>query len=187
MLKVRGSVGDRPAVRFRGTGFGIPRWTAALLALVLCASTPTSAFADEGGTKDSAGLVWSRSQKVETGSWWNWDQAYGNAANYAVSDVDPLGQSAFYDDWRLATVKELQRAIADGTMNTIVPRTPEGPYYYDILIWSADARGSSAWTVLVKRQDVSPWDVTGGGEATFRKKNSLYTEVFFVRGKPPLK
>jgi hypothetical protein len=151
----------------------------ALMALALVVAGPAPALGDGGGTTDSTGLVWSMSQKLETGSWWYWDSANANAANYWVVE-----DGVTYDDWRLPTVQELQGAILDGTMNLIVPRTPQGPYYYDILIWSADTRGAKAWTVLVQR-DETTLNVTGGGATYLKTKRLFATEVFFVRGRPP--
>ena len=153
--------------------------------LLVAAALPALAdWANQnGGLQDlSTGLVWSPSQTQATGSWWSWTGAKARAADYVTHDYDEAGNViATYSDWRLPTVKELQTAISNGTMNQLVPRNADGSaaLYYGVEVWSSESRGNKAWTVTVIR-DKASGDVIGGGEATLWLKGSGF-ESFFVR------
>jgi hypothetical protein len=172
---------DKAAMRLRSL--------VTLLGIVACC---TPARAEEAGTKDSTGLVWSQSQRVEADSWFSWEAARVRAREYTAWDIDAEGEPTLYRDWRLPTIEELRGAIEDGTMNLLVPRTPLGPYYYSVEIWAQDNHRGQAWTVLVVR-DFDNATSTGtldvipelSGEAFLRDKRSSFNEVFLVRGKRP--
>jgi hypothetical protein len=159
------------------------RWRGALalIGLVAAASPVLADWAfQNGGQQDlSTGLVWSQSQAAETGSWWTWPTSQTNAANYVTHDYDASGTViATYADWRVPTVAELQTAIANGTMNQLVPRDP--PLYAgSSYVWSSQSRGNKGWAVRVVR-DETTGDVVAGGEAVLFLKGSGF-EVFFVR------
>lgn len=121
---------------------------------------------EQGGLLDgSTGLVWSQSHRAETGSWWSWNGAKTRAANYVV---------ATYDDWRVPTVKELQTAIANGTMKLAKPSAGG--------LWSSEARGNKAWWVSLEFNNLG--EVDGGGVAKLSLKDSGF-EVLFVRTAAP--
>ena len=127
---------------------------------------------EQGGLLDgSTGLVWSQSQAKETGSWWTWDGAKTRAANYAV---------ATYDDWRVPTVKQLQTAIANGTIALLIPKNAQGGPLYKgkVYLWSSESRGNKGWAVSLEINDLG--GVVGGGEAKLFLKDSGF-DVFFVR------
>ena len=169
----------------------------ALLSMTLVVVMGVAAWAVEGGVKDSTGLVWSKSQKLETGSWWDWPFASTNSANYSILDVDAAGNPTLYDDWRLPTAHELQVAILDGTMTGLMPivstTTADGviqyaPLYIKVGIWTSETRGNKAWTVNVVRDSAYPYTliISSSGTKTLVDK-STSIEVFFVRGKAPVK
>ena len=131
---------------------------------------------EKGGLLDgSTGLVWSQSQVAETGSLWTWNGAKTRAANYVVSERDTAGNVvATYDDWRVPTVKELQTAIANGTMKLAKPSAGG--------LWSSEARGNKAWWVSLEFNNLG--EVDGGGVAKQSLKDSGF-EVLFVRTAAP--
>lgn len=167
-----------------------------LLAFALLVAMGMTVWAAEGGVKDSSGLVWSQSQKLETGSWWDWTFATTNAANYSIVDVDAIGTPTIYDDWRLPTVHEMQAAILDGTLAKVMPilrKTDikgvvhEYPVYFNTWIWTAETRGNKAWAVWVERDTAYPWPLivgTSGSKQLILKTGAF--EAFFVRGKAPV-
>ncbi len=175
-----------------------------LLAFALLVAMGMTVRAAEGGVKDSSGLVWSQSQKLETGSWWDWTFATTNAANYSIVDVDAIGTSTIYDDWRLPTVHEIQAAILDGTLAKVMPigyytekhyigselviHVHATPLYYTTWIWTAETRGNKAWMVQVVRDSSDPWplNVASSGASQLWLKTAAF-EAFFVRGKAPVK
>jgi hypothetical protein len=152
-----------------------------VLALALVtAVVPASARAEEGGYKDPATrLVWSPSilSLGDTLSTWDWADTY-YAPNYAVWDVNASGVLTYYDDWRLPTVKELQKAIADGTIEA-VNRSQAYTYTTSTyLFWSSDSKGTKAYAVSVKFDATG--HVTGGGQAVNLNKASAI-DAFLVR------
>jgi hypothetical protein len=159
----------------------IPRSPSLMAVALVLSVVARDVSAEDGGTKDSTGLVWSQSQALETGSWWTWTGATTRAASYAVWDLNANGNPVLYDDWRLPTIAEIRTAIQDGTMNLLVPRTPEGPYYFEGTIWALETKGNKAYVVQVLR-DRFTWDVIGGGSTDLWLKGSA-CESFFVRGR----
>jgi hypothetical protein len=151
---------------------------------LLAAAAPARAdwAYQNGGLQDlSTGLVWSRSQAGQTGSWWTWPTSQTNAANYVTHDYDAAGNViATYSDWRVATIKELQVAIQNGTINQLIPRNAQGgPLYYgSVYLWSSESRGTKGWAVNVVID--SSGQVTGGGQPVLFLKGSGF-DVFFVR------
>lgn len=137
--------------------------------------------AEEGGYVDPAtGLVWSPSMREVTDSWWTWDGSQALAASTGVWDVDAFGVPTFYDDWRVPTVKELQKAVADGTIQALLPRNPDGSlmYHGTVYLWSSESRGNKGWAVSVVIDKNG--NVTGGGKAIVAMKDSAL-DVFLVR------
>lgn len=159
-----------------------------LLAITLLVAMGMAVRAEEGGVKDTTGLVWSKSQKLETGSWWSWAPATTNAANYSIVDVDATGALKTYDDWRLPTVYEIQAAIQDGTLAKVMPTGTSGPYYTNTWIWTSETRGNKAWMVQAVRDSSDPWplNVASSGASQLWLKTAAF-EAFFVRGKAPVK
>ncbi len=151
------------------------------VALLTVATCTTFSRGEEGGNVDPlTGVVWSQSQRAETGSWWRWNSAATRAADYWVMDVDQFGVLTQYSDWRVPTVRELQAAIADGTIGALIPRNSNGSPMYagTVYLWSSESRGSKGWAVSVTIN--SSGQVTGGGTAKLFVKDSAST-CFFVR------
>jgi hypothetical protein len=141
--------------------------------LLLAAAVPVLAdWANQnGGLQDlSTGLVWSRSQAHETGSWWSWDRAVTNAANYSVTDG-----SGTYSDWRMPTVSELKTAIINGTLTEVSLRDGHQPH--DGRVWSSEKRGNKGWAVYAVRDDSGQ---VIDARAELHLKGSGF-EVHFVR------
>lgn len=140
----------------------------------------------EGGLLDlSTGLAWSQSQAGETGSWWTWNGAATRAAGYVVNEFDDAGNVvATYDDWRVPTVKELQTAIANGTIEWLIPRNEFGGPIYGgkVWLWSSESRGTKGWAVSLEVNALG--EVIGGGEARLFLKGSGF-DVFLVRNAAP--
>ena len=131
---------------------------------------------EQGGLLDgSTGLVWSQSQIKETGSLWTWNGAKTRAADYVV---------ATYDDWRVPTVKQLQTAIANGTIDLLLPKDALGDplHYGEVWLWSSEGRGIWGWAVRVKINGLG--EVVGGGDKKLSLKDSGF-DVFFVRTAAP--
>ena len=137
---------------------------AAVLAVTVWAA-PSQA--DEGGYIDPNGLVWSQTLYDIDGTVtdWKWAQTY--AANYSIWDMDEFGEPTLYDDWRIPTVKELQRAVSDGTLNNVLARNPDGTFANMLPgsnhFPSSEAKGNTAYYVTVIVND-SNTQVIGGGE-----------------------
>ena len=156
-----------------------------IVALVFGIAAPALAawIVQNGGLQDlSTGLVWSQSQYQETGSFWTLGVVGQRAANYVTYDRDINGNvTATYADWRLPTVKELQKAIANGTINQVIPRDAEGnPIFYTSFYYpTSEMRGKKYWVVRVEF-DAATGQVIGGGETMLVTKESWF-DAYFVR------
>jgi hypothetical protein len=160
------------------------RWTlkaqCSVVALIVGIAAPAfAAWAfQNGGLQDlSTGLVWSQSQYQETNSWWTFDVAPQRAANYVTYDLN--GDA--YSDWRLPRVKELQTAIANGTLNQVLPRDAVGiPLFYTTFFYqTSEMRGKQHWVVDVVFDPVTG-QVIGGGRAWLTRPGG-WSDLYFVR------
>ena len=140
------------------------------------------ARAELGGyVQPSTGVVWSQSHKGETGSWATWPYAKARAADYQVVDSDAAGNSTLYSDWRLPTIAELQAAIADGTIEQLIPRNSLGRprYHGKVYTWSSESRSKKfAWAVTLLID--ADGRVIGGGEPVLFGTSSAF-DIWFVR------
>jgi hypothetical protein len=147
----------RVSTRFRGAS--------ALVGLLVGIAVPALAAWTLGGYQDPAtGKVWSPSLYAQTGgSWSTWPWAAQHAADYVSTDG-----TGSYSDWRLPTVKELQTAVADGTINTLLPRNPDGSVITLAPLWTSETRGNKAWSVHIivdpNTQQISGWSTVLGSK-----------------------
>jgi len=82
------------------------------IACLLSAAMSGPAEADEGGTKDSTGLVWGPSSRELYDYWTTWNNAAELAQEYWIVDSDRDGIPTLYEDWRL-TARFRRRVLPD--------------------------------------------------------------------------
>jgi hypothetical protein len=144
------------------------RWA---LALVVILAAATTARADGFYTDPHTGLTWSDSLTQLSGSWWTWQPAMQLAAAYSGDEET---------DWRLPTRQEYFDAAVDGTLQTILPGTPNyvPGTARSLLFWTSDHKGANAYMVEVF------YDATGkitNIRQQLVKGNGWAVDAFMVR------
>jgi len=139
--------------------------------------------AEEGGYKDTAtGKVWLESIRGFPGGGVD-DFLYCRsfAAAFNIWDVNTSGVPTLYDDWRLPTVKEMQDAIANGTLQHV---NQNANYKYSNVNFgfhTSDVKGSKNWVVWV--QFGPNGEVIGNSVPELRpyKPTALWSSAYMIR------
>jgi hypothetical protein len=150
---------------------------AALLALFLGLVANVAHAQVGGGTPDTHGVIWSPSQVGATGSYWTWTAASRRAADYVRTDA-----TGTYSDWELPTIAEVQWALADGTLQWLIPLNADGTAMYgSVPVWTSQTKGQKAYAVrLFVDPPTGLIDYSRSGQVELLSKTS-WGEAFFVR------